>query len=79
MSVGIWLSGARVEAILKYYNNMQYKYNMISCYINILLLLYHRCYAMESDSCNNLCFHVCVDNFVFVEIPLEIVDILLST
>ena len=51
---------------------------MIGYYIIILLLMYHFCYAMESDSCDNRYFHVFVDNFVFFQIPLEILDILLS-
>ena len=43
------------DMILQKYqsNNIQYKYDMISYYIIILLLMYHCCYAMESNSCDN--------------------------
>ena len=66
------MKGRRIRSklLIQYYINMQYKYDMLSCYINILLLVYHRCCAMESDCCDNRCFHVWDAIFLLLEIPL---------
>ena len=52
MAANIWdveVGLIHFKIFLKYYNNRQYEYEIISYYFVILLILYHRRCAMESD------------------------------